>query len=508
MCPNGLKWPIWSFRNTNRLIKCHFLVNAMEGDKPFGEGHAEAEIHRTAQPSTVVHWTAPNGRVFKTIIPPTVYPPREDTSLLASVFNNVRFHAGADVLEIGCGSGVLSLYAATFGCKITACDVNPLAVASTRALLQNHGYAASVLEGGPGPAIDGGLDQWAGDRLYDVVLWNTPYLSSSVLDQGALGPMEEAALTDTDREGLVFRFYDLLSQGRLLHSHGVAFLTVSSEGCLESAEAGAWHRGLAARRIKQTVFENGEELSVLAVWHPYTSAPLVELKSTTSTNDEVLQMSSKPGTSVRALHQTMGRGRRGNNWMNQTEGLMASWQIQGGSKLFHNTMDQLRVGRSLVRYIRHLIPVADDVCLKWPNDVYLNTPENGPKKAGGVLFEAVSRGARHQLVLGIGLNLLNDESTAFASLDMVGVRRSLGELHNSVHAMVASLFEAVGGVAESVVDIEAVSREVDRGIRSLGGQFYREKSASFIGLDPAGNMLFSEQEKPVVDPDELRWSNI
>ena len=158
--------------------------------------------------------------------------------------------------------------------------------------------------------------------------------------------------------------------------------------------------------------------------------------------------------------------------MNQTEGLMASWQIRGGSKLFHNTMDQLRVGRSLVRYIRHLIPVDDDVCLKWPNDVYLNTPENGPKKAGGVLFEAVSRGARHQLVLGIGLNLLNDEDTAFASLDMVGVRRSVSELHNSVHAMVASLFEAVEGVAESVVDVEAVFREVNRGMNNLGGHFY------------------------------------
>ena len=187
---------------------------------------------------------------------------------------------------------------------------------------------------------------------------------------------------------------------------------------------------------------------------------------------------------------------------------MASWHIRSGSPLFHNTMDQLRVGRSLVRYIRHLIPVDDDVCLKWPNDVYLKTPENGPKKAGGVLFEAVSRGARHQLVLGIGLNLLNDEDTAFASLDMVGVRRSVGELHNSVHAMVASLFEALDGVAESVDDIEAVSREVNQGIRTLSGHLYRQKTASYIGLDSGGNLLFSEQEKPVVDPDELRWSNI
>ena len=194
--------------------------------------------------------------------------------------------------------------------------------------------------------------------------------------------------------------------------------------------------------------------------------------------------------------------------MNQTEGLMASWQIRSGSKLVHNTMDQLRIGRSLVRYIRHLIPIDDDVCLKWPNDVYLKTPKNGPKKAGGVLFEAVSRGAQHQLVLGIGLNLLNEEDTAFASLEMVGVRRSVSELHTSVHAMVASLFEALEGVAESVVDIEAVSREVNQGIRSLGGHFYREKSASFIGLDSSGNLLFSEQEKPVVNPEELRWSNI
>ena len=45
-------------------------------------------------------------------------------------------------------------------------------------------------------------------------------------------------------------------------------------------------------------------------------------------------------------------------------------------------------------------------------------------------------------------------------------------------------------------------------MQSLGGYLYREKNASFIGLDSLGNLVFSEQKKPVVDPDELRWSNI
>ena len=213
-------------------------------------------------------------------------------------------------LEIGCGSGALSLYAASLGCDITACDVNPMAVAATRAHLEALGLGGRVHEGGPGPTTDGTPEQWGGDRLYDVVVWNTPYLPSTVLQDGALGPMEEAALVDTDAQGLVQRLFSSVAAGRLLTQTGVAFLTVSSVGFADLAQTWAWLGGLAARTVATMRFEDGESLSVLAVWRPFSQAQIVHLPVVNSTNDELLNGDAPIGPTVRTNEQTAGRGRR------------------------------------------------------------------------------------------------------------------------------------------------------------------------------------------------------
>jgi len=170
----------------------------MGGNEPFDSTHAERELERMNARPVPVHWPTPSGEQLPLLLPPTVYPPREDTDLLLSALTRQMVNSRSTWLEIGCGSGVLSWWAAKQGCTVSACDVNPLAVACTRALLSEHDLKGQVFEGGPGPSVDGGLSQWGGDRLYDVVVWNMPYLSSDVLVGGALGPMEEAALTDTD----------------------------------------------------------------------------------------------------------------------------------------------------------------------------------------------------------------------------------------------------------------------------------------------------------------------
>ena len=312
----------------------------MGGKEPFESAHAEEEIQRLARSAQHVQWSTPRGGVVDLTLPPTVYPPREDTTLLASVLNGQRLSNGTQWLEIGCGSGALSLFAAELGCTITACDVNPMAVACTRKHLQAAGIDADVLEGGPGPGEDGGLSQWGGDRLYDVVVWNTPYLSSSALAEGSLGPMEEAAFTDTDSKGLHVRLIEMLAEGRLLNEQGIAYITVSSSGFAEQTPAEAWRRGLAARTVAQTQFDDGEVLSVLALWRPYTGSPIHSVGATKSTNDDVLAFSSKPGASVRAEQQTEGRGRHGRRWLNLEGALMASWLVEDGLTWMHSTMDR------------------------------------------------------------------------------------------------------------------------------------------------------------------------
>lgn len=74
---------------------------------------------------------------------------------------------GKSVLEIGCGSGLLSLIAARQGAEVTAVDVNPAAVACCRDnALRNKLELA---------AIESSLFDKAPGRQYDIVFSNPPY---------------------------------------------------------------------------------------------------------------------------------------------------------------------------------------------------------------------------------------------------------------------------------------------------------------------------------------------
>lgn len=64
---------------------------------------------------------------------PGVYTPQADTRLLGRALRAEEALAGADVLEIGTGSGALAVLAARMGARVAATDVSWRAVMSARA---------------------------------------------------------------------------------------------------------------------------------------------------------------------------------------------------------------------------------------------------------------------------------------------------------------------------------------------------------------------------------------
>ncbi|MBL80802.1 MAG: hypothetical protein CMB40_02965, partial [Euryarchaeota archaeon] len=74
------------------------------------------------------------------LVPHTVYPPREDTNLLARALKTIDVGPGLAV-EIGCGSGAISIFLASLGWRVEACDVNPIAVAAARGNAQAAGLS-------------------------------------------------------------------------------------------------------------------------------------------------------------------------------------------------------------------------------------------------------------------------------------------------------------------------------------------------------------------------------
>lgn len=95
---------------------------------------------------------------------PEVYPPSDDSILL---IESLDVHPGERVLEVGCGSGVVSIHCALNGCDVTSGDINPRAVELTRRNAEANGADIDVVETDVYSAVEG---------RFDTIVFNLPYL--------------------------------------------------------------------------------------------------------------------------------------------------------------------------------------------------------------------------------------------------------------------------------------------------------------------------------------------
>ena len=106
-----------------------------------------------------------------------VYVPAEDSYLLA---DNLEIKKGQSVLEIGTGSGLVSMYASQLTEDITATDINYNALELAEKNFKKNNIDTIKLEFGD-------LFEPVKDKKFDVILFNTPYL-----------PTEEEDIIDSD----------------------------------------------------------------------------------------------------------------------------------------------------------------------------------------------------------------------------------------------------------------------------------------------------------------------
>lgn len=95
---------------------------------------------------------------------PEVYPPSEDSMLF---IESLDVREGERILEIGCGSGVVSIHCARNGCIVTSGDINPKAVELTKRNAADNNVTIDVHETDVYSAIT---------RKFDTILFNLPYL--------------------------------------------------------------------------------------------------------------------------------------------------------------------------------------------------------------------------------------------------------------------------------------------------------------------------------------------
>ena len=183
-----------------------------------------------------------------------VYPPREDSFLLLP-FATVP--PGTTVLEVGAGTGLVTLAAARSGARVVATDLNLEALRRLRAVARSERLVAELVR----------TDLAAGLGRFDRVLANPPYLPTRPEERDPDRATNLALDGGPDGCQVLRRLLaglpDHLSPG------GAAYVVGSSlqrGPALDDLEADWQHRGGQQEKVAERLLE-GERLVVWRFTH-------------------------------------------------------------------------------------------------------------------------------------------------------------------------------------------------------------------------------------------------
>lgn len=468
----------------------------------FDENKAFREIELLAGEARQIEW-----KKFHLTIPHSVYPPKEDTDLLATVLERITPFGKKRLLEIGSGSGALSILAASMGWEVEACDINPFAAAATRFNALENDLEIASSEGGIGPAADGHHTQWMKPGTYDLVVWNMPYIPASEIEE-YLGPMEDAALVDTHPSGLLGEFAEMMARFQLISPTGIALVLCRDFVNSYRAQDVLLAKGLATQMVSKHTFDDGETIQVLAVWHPFLKSKKQQMHSVSSTNSEMLEGTYKPGDSLRARFQTEGKGRHGRIWDDHLDSFKGSWKLNPNQIPQISSQLQCQVALEIGSLLQSMAPHEDSIRVKWPNDLLVrDNRSNQWKKAGGILFQSLSKGNNQSLVLGIGINTKKtDVSLGRGSLEEVGIKLNNTELFTLLDTVVASLFEN----KSNLVNTSTTPSEINLKFL-LKDCIYRNMECIVEGVNANGNLRIRTKQgelQEISDDLSLVWPHL
>lgn len=147
---------------------------------------------------------------LNTVFSPVIF---EDTFFFCE---NIPFKTGDEILEIGCGTGMIAVSLALRGARVTATDINPDALINTR--------LNSILN-----RVEQNVDVFMSDVFagmndsvkFDMIFWNTPFIYRPAAKLSLL----EASVFDSEYKAIT-RYISNVST--FLKEDGKAFMGFSS----------------------------------------------------------------------------------------------------------------------------------------------------------------------------------------------------------------------------------------------------------------------------------------
>ncbi len=427
---------------------------------------------------------------WEVLVPSTVYPPREDTELLCKEISRLERHGG-EAVEIGCGSGIVSILLASLGWKVTSIDVNPFAVSATRGNLERHGFPWDrVIESGVGDGFEIPEDT-------DLLVWNIPYLDRGGDSEGLIDPIEEASLSDIPNGGWGGALLEIISDSPISISSELMVLLVLRTDPESASRISDWESHGWSCRSLNSARMGGEKIEVFGIWRTGSGIGANMIESCGSTMDEAKKLPGDGWQRVCSSIQTDGRGRRDSEWESTEGGLFATWALE------RKVLETIPPG-VLQTSIGSIVANELGASMKWPNDII---SEDG-RKMGGVLVET-SDGS--PIRVGVGANRHGFDESGFTGS---GWEETLGpidsrEVFNRIDRSVSSFFEQTGILPVTSHDTlvsmswEALSVLLSRGAMiEVDGELVRP-----VGLNRSGELeaIGNSGHRVVAELDGTEW---
>lgn len=148
-------------------------------------------------------------------VPDTVYYPEEDSLLLLETVEKSDLKRKI-FLEVGCGSGLISIVMAKKGCDVTATDIDKNAVLATKKNAERNGVRVIVKQSDLLSSVK---------EKFDLIVFNPPYLPEDENDSH-LGDVKVQLIGGATGREVIERF--LKQANSCLNESGKILLLISS----------------------------------------------------------------------------------------------------------------------------------------------------------------------------------------------------------------------------------------------------------------------------------------
>ena len=424
-------------------------------------------------------------------VPETVYPPREDTFLLCEAIAELNFDKNTNALEIGCGSGIVTIMMSGFGWNVTAYDVNPFAISATSGNLKNLNLDknACVIEGGLGEGLEI-------TKEVDLLVWNIPYLD---VEKGTseLSPIEDAAMIDIPHGGWGKSLATFLTDKSSVISRDllvVLLLKIDPEG---ESKVGDWSNMGWSHRLLKEIRLGDEKIAVVAFWQTASKMKPQIIEKCESTMDEITGKDSEGWHRIFAKTQTSGRGRRSSEWKSTEGGVYATWILD------KEVLEKYPPGL-IQTCVGSIVSEKLGAYIKWPNDIITSDG----RKMGGILVESIDR---EEIRLGVGANrigFMQDGIEASGWEETIGQIESI-DVFEMIDRSLSSVFEDIDSLDLPSEDLliskswESLSKILSTGV-SL---YFKGKPVRAVGLNRTGELeaCGPDGELLIRDLEFLNW---